>query len=47
MTGKQSRPVEGAENFSKFQKGEGCLAIRGPETAAIECLRREGSDIDG
>jgi hypothetical protein len=32
MTGKQGRPVEGAE---KHSKQEGFLVVRGPETAAI------------
>ena len=28
-------------NFLSLLEGRGCLAVKGPEIAAIECLRRE------
>jgi len=35
--------VEGLEIFWAFRKGKGCLGVTGPDTAAIMCGRREGS----
>jgi len=35
--------AEGLEIFWAFRKGEGCLGVTGPDTAAIMCGRREGS----